>query len=139
MILSYIRTKDGFMQVTLLYSPNPIRPSSVAILLTILRRFPANTQRSNNVVTTSLQRRDVVTTLLRHCVFAWFTVAVLLCSYFSNCNCPKFLSECVPYLFSSVCLGQALLCEYGLDNTSIRTNFNLQILFFVLICRLKLQ
>ena len=31
---------------------------------------PANTQRRNSVVTTSLQRRDVVTTLLRCCVFA---------------------------------------------------------------------
>ena len=44
--------------------------------------YPANTQRRRNFVTTSLQRRvaatsrrcsDVVTTLLKHCVFAGYT------------------------------------------------------------------
>ena len=39
----------------------------------IIHWTPANTQRSNNVVTTSLQRQ-VVTTLLRRCMLAWFLI-----------------------------------------------------------------
>ena len=70
----HIEIRRGYTWVKLVLSPSTPLPSPqcFVVLLFVLRRLlwcgsflfvPANIQRSNNVVTTSLQRRDVAATL----------------------------------------------------------------------------
>ena len=70
----HMEIRRGYTWVKLVLSPSTPLPSPqcFVVLLFVLRRLlwcgsslfvPANIQRSNNVVTTSLQRRDVAATL----------------------------------------------------------------------------